>query len=137
MHASVMRRREDRQQLGDNEYSISDRINPAIVVKKSLDFFPVCFFAAVALTLIPILCSVMVTPKLLETTIGTLKNDGLGDSGAPGANFNVPLAINCPHLHPRKTPARSVRDLRPDDIRVVAGLGDRCVIVCEVRRQNV
>lgn len=38
--------------------------------------------------------------------------------------FHVPLDIQCPFLTPR-APATSVHDLRPDDIRVVAGIGDR------------
>ncbi|KAI7899805.1 uncharacterized protein BX663DRAFT_532615 [Cokeromyces recurvatus] len=36
----------------------------------------------------------------------------------------VPLDIGCPFLTPRASPAQSVHDLRPDDIRVVAGIGD-------------
>ncbi|KAJ3161360.1 hypothetical protein HDU86_007142 [Geranomyces michiganensis] len=32
---------------------------------------------------------------------------------------------SCPDLPPRRDPATSVRDLRIDDIRVVAALGDR------------
>ncbi|CAO3666370.1 unnamed protein product [Rhizopus stolonifer] len=43
---------------------------------------------------------------------------------APIVNISVPLDIGCPQLAPRTTPATSVHDLRPDDIKVVAGLGD-------------
>jgi phospholipase B1 len=37
----------------------------------------------------------------------------------------VLLDTKCPFLTPRDGPAQSVQDLRPDDIRIVAGLGDR------------
>ncbi|KAI8968248.1 hypothetical protein BDF20DRAFT_908042 [Mycotypha africana] len=36
----------------------------------------------------------------------------------------VPVDIGCPFLTPRAAPATSVHDLRPDDIRIVAGIGD-------------
>ncbi|ORE15083.1 hypothetical protein BCV71DRAFT_186087 [Rhizopus microsporus] len=42
----------------------------------------------------------------------------------PIVNISVPLDIGCPLLKPRSTPAQSVHDLRPDDIKIVAGLGD-------------
>lgn len=37
--------------------------------------------------------------------------------------FRVPLDIQCPFLTPRIPPS-SVHDLRPDDIRIIAGIGD-------------
>lgn len=127
MRTSVMRRREDPQRLGNDKQSIVDSINPATVAKKSLDFFPICFLTSMALILIPILCSLMATSKILESAISTNYGDNAGDKNSSGVigNFNVPLAIDCPHLPARKSPSKSVRDLRPDDIRVVAGLGDR------------
>ncbi|KAJ8663321.1 hypothetical protein O0I10_000560 [Lichtheimia ornata] len=39
------------------------------------------------------------------------------------SNDNVPLIIDCPRLPPREG-AKSVQDLRPDDIRLVMGIGD-------------
>lgn len=39
----------------------------------------------------------------------------------------APSIEECPALGPRATPATSVSDLRPDDIKVVAALGDRYV----------
>lgn len=127
MRTSVMRRREDPQRLGNDKQSIVDNINPATVAKKSLDFFPICFLTSMALILIPILCSLMATSKILESAISTNYDDNAGDKNSSGVigNFNVPLAIDCPRLPARKSPSKSVRDLRPDDIRVVAGLGDR------------
>lgn len=37
----------------------------------------------------------------------------------------APSIEKCPALKARSTPATSVADLRPDDIKVVAALGDR------------
>jgi hypothetical protein len=37
----------------------------------------------------------------------------------------APKIEGCPALYPRATPATKVTDLRPDDIKVVAALGDR------------
>ncbi|KAI9279824.1 hypothetical protein BY458DRAFT_431487 [Sporodiniella umbellata] len=42
----------------------------------------------------------------------------------PVANISVPLDIGCSQLPPRISPAATVHDLRPDDIKVVIGLGD-------------
>ena len=38
---------------------------------------------------------------------------------------NVQSISDCPALPPRKSPPKDVTDLRPDDIKVVAALGDR------------
>ncbi|KAI7888762.1 uncharacterized protein EV154DRAFT_544821 [Mucor mucedo] len=40
------------------------------------------------------------------------------------ANTTLPSLISCPLLLPRSAPAQNVHDLRPDDIRIVIGLGD-------------
>lgn len=38
---------------------------------------------------------------------------------------NVADIAECPALPARQTPARDVTDLRIDDIKIIAGLGDR------------
>ncbi|KAI9012647.1 hypothetical protein CLU79DRAFT_805829 [Phycomyces nitens] len=48
----------------------------------------------------------------------------LNSSVPPTALPVPPLQLSCTPLTPRLDPPRSVRDLRPDDIRVVAGIGD-------------
>jgi phospholipase B1 len=39
--------------------------------------------------------------------------------------LTAPTIAECPVLKPRSAPATNVADLRPDDIKVVAALGDR------------
>jgi uncharacterized SAM-binding protein YcdF (DUF218 family) len=39
--------------------------------------------------------------------------------------LTAPTITGCPALKPRSAPAKHVTDLRPDDIKVVAALGDR------------
>ena len=41
------------------------------------------------------------------------------------ALVNVTTIQNCPVLSPRSTPPNDVRDLRIDDIKLIAALGDR------------
>ncbi|KAI9481391.1 MAG: hypothetical protein EXX96DRAFT_481185 [Benjaminiella poitrasii] len=62
----------------------------------------------------------------MTATIARRQNGGtLDNSTAIARNgTEVPLDIGCPFLTPRTTPAQSVHDLRPDDIRLVLGLGD-------------
>lgn len=40
---------------------------------------------------------------------------------------NVNSISQCPALAPRASPAKDVTDLRIDDIKIVAGLGDRYI----------
>lgn len=48
-------------------------------------------------------------------------------SGSQAAT--APSIGECPSLKPRASPAVKVNDLRPDDIKVVAALGDRYEIL--------
>ncbi|KAI8646013.1 hypothetical protein BD408DRAFT_381327 [Parasitella parasitica] len=58
----------------------------------------------------------------MTATIANLRND------TNGTIFNgtaeVPLDVGCPFLTARSSPPQNVHDLRPDDIRIVMGLGD-------------
>ncbi|KAI7882061.1 hypothetical protein K492DRAFT_128088 [Lichtheimia hyalospora FSU 10163] len=49
--------------------------------------------------------------------------EGQPPSTGNNSNERVPLIIDCPRLPPREG-AQSVKDLRPDDIRLVMGIGD-------------
>lgn len=46
---------------------------------------------------------------------------------ASATAINVTSISQCPALTPRASPAKDVTDLRIDDIKIVAGLGDRYI----------
>ena len=46
-------------------------------------------------------------------------------SPGPADGTYVKEISECPHLKPRSSPPAGPHDLRPDDIKVVAALGDR------------
>ncbi|KAI8368759.1 hypothetical protein BD560DRAFT_330800 [Blakeslea trispora] len=65
------------------------------------------------------LCVLPFVPVVLTATIAHRQNRTNSLAG-----IEVPLDIGCPFLAPRTSPAKSVHDLRPDDFRIVAGIGD-------------
>ncbi|ORY97716.1 hypothetical protein BCR43DRAFT_437435 [Syncephalastrum racemosum] len=79
--------------------------------------FPVFFVAAILLPSIAALYPFLVIPVLFQPA-------ATANNASQHGNFSVPLGIGCPRLTPRDARPTSVRDLRPDDIRVVMGLGD-------------
>lgn len=108
-------------QLPDSENSSQEEpIQFSADIELAFNMFPVFFIAAVSLPLIAALYPFLVIPVLLQSVATTANNN----TSHPG-NFSVPLGIDCPRLTPRNSPPTSVRDLRPDDIRIVMGLGDR------------
>ncbi|CAO3609698.1 unnamed protein product [Cunninghamella blakesleeana] len=50
-------------------------------------------------------------------------NNNNHSNGRNGNLSNLPLLLSCPQLSPRQT-AKSINDLRADDIKVVIGIGD-------------
>lgn len=91
------------------------------------DMLPTFLFAASSMSIIAYMYSVLLLPTVMTATIAHLKNDTSGNSTVFNGTAEVPLDIGCPFLTPRSVPAQSVRDLRPDDFRIVMGLGDRQV----------
>ncbi|KAI9491110.1 hypothetical protein BDB00DRAFT_767667 [Zychaea mexicana] len=64
-------------------------------------------------------------PSVLKTTaLAYVDPSGVPANNGPNG-FDVPLEIGCPRLPSRPDGgAKSVKDLRPDDIKVVIGIGD-------------
>lgn len=99
----------------DNPSQI-ETITPSVIIHcflLTVDRLPAFLFAASFMSLIAYLYTLLLIPFVTTVPV------------APIVNISVPLDIGCPQLAPRTTPATSVHDLRPDDIKVVAGLGDR------------
>ncbi|RSH83935.1 hypothetical protein EHS25_005179 [Saitozyma podzolica] len=65
-------------------------------------------------------------PSLILTLLGVLPTPPSVPTSPsfPGTFLPFPQLEQCPDLTPRSTPPRDARDVRPDDIRVVAALGD-------------
>jgi len=91
------------------------------------DMLPKFLFAASTMCIIAYLCSVLLIPTVMTATIANLKNDP--NSTVFNGTAEVPLDIKCPFLSPRTSPPQNVHDLRPDDFRIVMGLGDRYVVL--------
>lgn len=88
----------------------------------SIDMLPAFLAIASSMVMIAYLYTVLLLPTVMTATIEKSQNNTLTkvDNGT-----EVPLDTKCPFLKPRDYPPESVHDLRPDDIRIVAGLGDR------------
>lgn len=102
-------------------------------VGKSATWFPLCLFAAIVLSMFSSLYPTLVMSVVFRAQASAVSPDGkplppIGNN----SNDNVPLVIDCPRLPPREG-AKSVRDLRPDDIRLVMGIGDRYVRAIQKR----
>lgn len=89
------------------------------------DMLPTFLFAASSMSIIAYMYSVLLIPTVMTATIANLRNDTSGNSIVFNGTAEVPLDIGCPFLNPRSSPAQNVHDLRPDDFRIVFGLGDR------------
>ncbi|GFZ44598.1 hypothetical protein JCM24511_02322 [Saitozyma sp. JCM 24511] len=65
-------------------------------------------------------------PSLVLALLGVLPTPPSVPTGPslPGTFLPFPQLEQCPALTPRSIPPRDARDVRPDDIRVVAALGD-------------
>ncbi|CAO3634601.1 unnamed protein product [Mucor fragilis] len=83
---------------------------------------PTFLFAASSMLIVAYLYSVLLIPTVMTATIANLKNDP--NNTVFNGTAQVPLDIKCPFLTPRSSPAQNVHDLRPDDFRIVMGLGD-------------
>lgn len=106
----------DQIEEGDSISSLQESLTPSIVIHcfiTAVDILPTFLLAASFMSILAYLYSILLLPL-----VTTLPVD-------PIVNISVPLDIGCPLLKPRSTPAQSVHDLRPDDIKIVAGLGDR------------
>ncbi|KAG1234511.1 hypothetical protein G6F68_002725 [Rhizopus microsporus] len=105
----------DQIEEGDSISSLQELLTPSIVIHcfiTAVDILPTFLLAASFMSILAYLYSILLLPL-----VTTLPVD-------PIVNISVPLDIGCPLLKPRSTPAQSVHDLRPDDIKIVAGLGD-------------
>jgi hypothetical protein len=92
----------------------------------SIDMLPTFLAAASSMAMIVYFYTVILLPTVMMATIANLDNTTLSNTTMNGTE--VPLDTKCPLLKPRDAPAQSVHDLRPDDIRIVLGLGDRYAI---------
>lgn len=87
----------------------------------SSDMLPTFLIVASSMSLLAYLYSILMIPMVMTATIPTLVNQTVNAT----RGIEVPLDIHCPFLTPRAEPIKNVHDLRPDDIRIVMGLGDR------------
>ncbi|OAD01374.1 hypothetical protein MUCCIDRAFT_165262 [Mucor lusitanicus CBS 277.49] len=83
---------------------------------------PTFLFAASSMSILAYLYSVLLIPTVMTATIANLQSDP--NSTVFNGTAQVPLDIKCPFLSARTAPPQNVRDLRPDDFRIVMGLGD-------------
>lgn len=99
-----------------------------LAVGKSATWFPLCLFAAIVLSMFTSIYPTLVMSIVFRAQASAISPDGkpLPPPVGNNSNDNVPLIIDCPRLPPREG-AKSVQDLRPDDIRLVMGIGDRYV----------
>ncbi|CEG83532.1 hypothetical protein RMATCC62417_17437 [Rhizopus microsporus] len=105
----------DQVEEGDSASSLQKPLTPSVIIHcfiTAIDILPTFLLAASFMSILAYLYSILLLPL-----VTTLPVD-------PVVNISVPLDIGCPLLKPRSTPAQSVHDLRPDDIKIVAGLGD-------------
>jgi hypothetical protein len=87
-----------------------------------VDMLPAFLIIASSMSLLAYTYTILMIPTVMTATIPILNNDTSATNGTNGTN--VPLDIGCPFLPPRQEKATNVHNLRPDDIRVVIGLGD-------------
>lgn len=87
-----------------------------------VDMLPTFLIIASSMSLLTYTYTILMIPTVMTATLPELQ--ALSNTTANNNGTEVPLDIGCPFLPPRKNPATSVHDLRPDDIRVVMGLGD-------------
>lgn len=100
----------------ESDLSLIETITPSIIIHcfiSAADRLPVFLFTASFMSLLAYLYTLFLIPIVITVPV------------TPSNNITVPLDIGCPFLKPRTTPAKSVHDLRPDDIKIIAGLGDR------------
>lgn len=88
-----------------------------------VDMLPVFLVLASSMSLLAYTYTILMIPTVMTATIPALSNHTGNATGYNGTE--VPLDIQCPFLKPRNEPVQSVHDLRPDDIKIVMGLGDR------------
>lgn len=89
----------------------------------SSDMLPTFLIVASSMSLLAYLYSILMIPMVMTATIPTLGNQTANAT----RGIEVPLDIHCPFLTPRTEPTKNVHDLRPDDIHIVMGLGDRYI----------
>lgn len=83
---------------------------------------PVFLILASSMSLLAYIYTILLIPSVMTATIPALSNHTGNTTEYNGTE--VPLDIGCPFLKPRDQPAQDVHDLRPDDIKIVMGLGD-------------
>lgn len=88
---------------------------------RSIDMLPAFLVIASSLSLMAYLYTILLIPTVMTATIPMLNNQTLNTTNNA---INVPIDIGCPFLLPQTVLAKDVHDLRPDDIRIVIGLGD-------------
>lgn len=86
------------------------------------DMLPVFLILASSMSLLAYIYTILLIPSVMTATIPALSNHTGNTTEYNGTE--VPLDIGCPFLKPRDQPAQDVHDLRPDDIKIVMGLGD-------------
>ena len=96
---------------------------------KAVESLPFCIIGASILCMLSVLYTTFLIPAVLRTTaLSYADSNGLpgNDNNSNGRGYAVPLEIGCTPLSPRTDGgAKSVKDLRVDDIKVVIGIGDR------------
>lgn len=86
----------------------------------SIDMLPTFLLIASSMSLIAYLYTILLIPIVLTATLPPAINNQTIQNAT---NATLPN-IYCPALLPRTTPVQNVHDLRPDDIRIVIGIGD-------------
>ncbi|GAA5801437.1 hypothetical protein HPULCUR_006883 [Helicostylum pulchrum] len=117
--ATTAQENEDEQDLTGSIELTADTFSSTIVhyLLSCVDLLPGFLIMASSMTLLAYIYTLLIIPTVFTAVI----------PAGNGTMFNgtdVPIDIGCPFLTPRETPAQNVRDLRPDDIKFVIGLGD-------------
>lgn len=103
-----------------------DLIDEQQKLEKSLNWLPAILIVACLLPLLCYLYILLVLPEIMKSTNLVYNNNINSPNGNASSNNNssLPLILSCSSLSPRQT-AKTVNDLRADDIKVVIGIGDR------------
>ncbi|KAI9301586.1 hypothetical protein BJ944DRAFT_271274 [Cunninghamella echinulata] len=113
----------------NNQVDATVLINGQQKLERALTWFPAILILACLLPLLAYLYILLALPEIMKSTNLAFDNDPNNNSynnsnnNSNGGANNLPLILACPTLRPRQ-PAKSVDDLRADDIKVVIGVGD-------------
>jgi phospholipase B1 len=118
---STSRGAEITQELLDSNTEEKDLSHDSHLYLHTFRNIGVLLMVALAMSAISYLYTMLLFPTVLSLTLRQNPLDN--NNGTNTANY--PLNIGCPQLQPRESAATNVHDLRPDDIKIVAGVGDR------------